>query len=146
MLRLERQPMVPEWLRNLFSPPEGEGGQVTQPATTVAMLSRPHGRNGIVVCEVSSKYRTAVTARSRARRGRLLTAVRVRVRAQVGPLVDSAKGRGESRVARVRPTPCLVQHRRGRTLTLTLTLTLQAGTHPPLSREMLFYVTDLVPG
>ena len=44
---------------------------MTQPATTVAMLSRPHGRNGVVVCE--------------------------------------------------------------------------AGPHPPLSREMLFYVTDLAP-
>ena len=46
--------MVPEWMRNLFSPPEvqgDEGGEVSRPSTTVAMLSRPHGRNGVIVCE-----------------------------------------------------------------------------------------------
>ena len=43
--------MVPEWMRNLFSPPEVQEEEVSRPSTTVAMLSRPHGRNGVIVCE-----------------------------------------------------------------------------------------------
>ena len=52
-LRLERQPLVPEWLRNLFSPPEEEEeeGQEVRQAASVAMLSRPHHRNGVLVGE-----------------------------------------------------------------------------------------------
>ena len=42
MLRLERQPMVPDWLRGLFSPPDDEGGQVLScslgPALSVCLV------------------------------------------------------------------------------------------------------------
>ena len=58
--------MVPEWMRNLFSPPEvqeDEGGEVSRPPTTVAMLSRPHGRNGVIVCEARLPVDSEVIAR-----------------------------------------------------------------------------------
>ena len=55
--------MVPEWLRSLFSPPEEDdsGGDVPRrPTTTVAMLSRPHGRNGVSVCEAGRPVKRGV--------------------------------------------------------------------------------------
>ena len=39
MLRLERQPMVPDWLRSLFSPPDDEGGQVLSSCSLGVALS-----------------------------------------------------------------------------------------------------------
>ena len=72
--------MVPEWMRNLFSPPEvqeEEGGEVSRPPTTVAMLSRPHGRNGVIVCEARLPVDSEVLI---ARQGRLIWAPRLLLR------------------------------------------------------------------